>query len=351
MSIPKGPQDLTPQWLTQALRESGTIQEASVLSFTVDAIGQEEGITGQLARLTLAYDIQERDAPRTLVAKSPTPRTKGMHWRGREVLFYQQIADHIEMPTPHCHFAGFDETGHSVLLLEDLAPARGGDPITRDNLPKAELAICELAKLHAAWWDDPRLDEMDWLNRLDGAQVEEIMRPRWDPFLHRAGHRLPDKTVIESLRKHLAYVTDQLYEPPPRTFRHNDYQPNNLLFATPQGGVPFAVIDWGNVSHGRGTFDVAFYMCRGAPPQERRAIETGLLETYHTTLVENGVQGYALDQCIDDYRLSTLFVLARTGYIIAGNLSPTHQRRFVDTLLPRAYAAVTDLDAVELLSD
>jgi len=67
----------------------------------------------------------------------------------------------------------------------------------------------------------------------------------WDPFLQLAGHRLPDREAIERLRRHIAYVTDQLYGIPPRTFRHDDDQPNNLFFAMPQGGIPFTVIDWG----------------------------------------------------------------------------------------------------------
>ena len=175
------------------------------------------------------------------------------------------------------------------------------------------------------------------------------MARRWDPFLQRAGHRVPDRQVIDRLHKHFASVADRLYRQPPRTLLHGDYQPNNLFFATPQGGVPFAVIDWQLLSHGCGVLEVAFLLCRGAPLEERRAVEMGLLETYHTTLVENGVQGYTSEQCFDDYRLSMLSNLIRTVSMIGGRLSPIHQHRFLDIYLPRIYAAVTDLDAVELL--
>lgn len=284
-----------------------------------------------------------------LVAKFPAPRAKGVDWRGREVLFYQQIADQIEMPTPHCTYAGFDKEGWSVLLLEDLAPARCGHTITQENLPKAELAIRQLARFHAAWWEDPRLDEMDWLARLDGAQFEQLVKPRWDPFLQRAGHKLPDKEAVARLQRHLAYVADRIFGQPPRTLLHNDYQPNNLFFATLEGGVPFAVIDWQLVGYGHGAHEIAYYLCRGTPAQERRAIEMGLLKTYHTTLVENGVHGYTFEQCLDDYRLSTLFNLVRTGSMIGQQLSSFHERRYVDIFLPRAYAAVCDLDAWDLL--
>lgn len=45
MRVPAGPEDLTAQWLTQALWISGTIQKAKVLSVRADAVGQEKGIT------------------------------------------------------------------------------------------------------------------------------------------------------------------------------------------------------------------------------------------------------------------------------------------------------------------
>ena len=347
MDIPHGPADLSPGWLTGALRETGTIQEASVLSFQADALSQDKGVTGQLARLTLEVDFQEEGAPRTLIAKFPIPRLN----LGREVLFYQQIADQIEMRTPRCYYADDKQMDASVLLLEDLAPARSGGTNTLHDLPKVEHAVRELARMHAAWWEDPRLEAMDWLRRLDGAHFELTMKPLWDPFLQQAGNRLPDREAIGRLRSNTAYVIDHIWGQPPRTLLHGDFQSDNLFFATPQGGVPFAVIDWQGVGHGRGTYDVAFYLCRGAPPQERRAIEMRLLEIYHTALVESGVQGYTLDQCIDDYRLSMLSILARTGVIIGRYLHefPQLKHRFLDVCLPRSWAAVSDLHAVQLL--
>jgi aminoglycoside/choline kinase family phosphotransferase len=301
-------------------------------------------------RLALEYDLPDERAPQTLVAKFPRPSPGRPNWRGREILFYEQFADQIEMPVPRCYFVDADQ-GYSVLLLEDLTPARNGDPITRATLSNAELAVRELARFHATWWEDPRLERMAWLARFDGARLERMMAGRWDPFLRRAGHRVPNRHVIDRLQKHFASIADRLYCEPPRTLLHGDYQPNNLFFATPQGGNPFTVIDWQLLSHGCGVLEVAFLLCRGTPLDERREIEMRLLGTYHTTLVENGVRAYTFEQCFDDYRLSMLSSLIRTVSMIGGRLSPIHQPRFLDIFLPRIYAAVIDLDAVDLLPE
>ena len=68
-------------------------------------------------------------------------------------------------------------------------------------------------------------------------------------------------------------------------------------------------------------------------------------------LVENGVQGYTFEQCFDDYRLAMLSNLIRTVSMIGGRLDPIHQPRFLDIFLPRIYAAVIDLNAIELLPE
>jgi len=57
MKIPFAPRALTYEWLAYALRETGTINQAKVKLFATTALGDEQGITGQLVRLALSYDI------------------------------------------------------------------------------------------------------------------------------------------------------------------------------------------------------------------------------------------------------------------------------------------------------
>jgi Ser/Thr protein kinase RdoA (MazF antagonist) len=165
--------------------------------------------------------------------------------------------------------------------------------------------------------------------------------------------RLPCEDLIARLRANIADLQDRVFHRAPRTLLHGDYQPDNLFFATPEGGVPFAVIDWQALSRGRGAYDVAFFLCRSTPTKEaRRAVEMDLLETYHTTLVESGVEGYTRENCVDDYRLSMLSLFARSAVTLAAmapSLSSAQKSQYLDVWLPCQYAAVTDLDAADLL--
>ena len=64
VSIPASMADITPEWLTAALRANGHIS-GSVSSAEKVTIGQGVGILGELARITLTYDRVEPKGPQT----------------------------------------------------------------------------------------------------------------------------------------------------------------------------------------------------------------------------------------------------------------------------------------------
>src|SRR5438477_10985705 len=136
VSYPTAPMQVTSEWLTRALRESGAIGGASVTSHRAKVIGEGVGFMGQLAHISLDYDRGEPDAPRSLIAKFPAAAQENrdlamyFHFYEREVGFYQHIGGKMALRTPRCYFNAFDpSTGDFVLLLEDLAPAVVGDQV------------------------------------------------------------------------------------------------------------------------------------------------------------------------------------------------------------------------------
>src|SRR3989304_1630112 len=69
--LPAGPQELTADWLTSALRETGTISNSAVTGLDHEIIGEGVGVLGQLARFNLTYDSPEAGAPKSLIGKFP----------------------------------------------------------------------------------------------------------------------------------------------------------------------------------------------------------------------------------------------------------------------------------------
>ena len=365
LEIPGGPGELTPDWLTRALCETGTIGDTAVTSFDMNPnIAAGTGFMGQLARVTLHYDSPEERAPRSLIAKFPTPVPENrqiadlFRFYEIETRFYEQIAGEVELRTPRCYYNARDaETSDFVLLLEDLAPARVGDQLAGCSVEQAELALRELAKFHATWWEHPRLAELDWLpftnEPVRARLAEAAYQQAWGPFVEQFGNQVPGSILAlgERFGENVVNLISRLSEPP-RTIMHGDYRLDNLFFATPEGGEPLAVIDWQIMSRGRGIFDVAYFMTGALPPVDRKAKELDLLKMYHRILRENGAQGYEFDQCLHDYRASTLFCWLY-AVIVLGTLDVANERGLAlfTTNLQQSVAAITDLNAGELLPD
>ena len=352
-NVPNGPGAITTDWLTFVLRESGTLVHANVTSIQVAPLGRGNG---QLVRLTVEYDCEETTAPHTLIAKFPAanPMTRSL-WTQlgfyeNEVRFYQHLAETSELRTPRCYHCTIDDhSGNSVLLLEDLAPARDSWLNMDCSLEDAALAVCEIAKLHARWWERIETAGLHWLSSLDAEHYRKLqgqLQEQWEPFVVKLGDVMPPKllAVGDALRKKLAETVSQLGTQP-RTLIHYDFHVGNMLFAAAEGKVPFAVVDWEFMRQGRGTPDLARFVGLNLPIDRRRSEEQAILEIYHATLVDHGVQRYSYDQCFDDYRLSMLDCLTRS-FIMAGALDAHDLRTMKVT---RYGTAALDLNADEFI--
>jgi aminoglycoside/choline kinase family phosphotransferase len=277
----------------------------------------------------------------------------------REVNFYEQVAEQVELRTPRCYFSAFEPSnGDYLLLLEDLAPAQVGDQVAGCSAKHVQLAISELAKFHATWWKSPELDKLDWMPGYDAEwyiqAVEDGYAQAWQPFVEFTKDYLTPELadVCKRYGNCVRKVMNMVGREMPTTIVHGDYRLDNLFFASPEGGPPFAVIDWQISAKGGGIFDVGYFVGGTLAEAERKATERDLVKLYHDTLVQNGVKGYSFDQCWEDYRLSALFLLTYS-VIALGSLDHANERgvELFTTISKRTLAAITDLNSAELLPE
>lgn len=364
-SIPAGPGALTPEWLTRALRSTGTITDAMVTSCHIELFGEGKGFSGQIARIGLSYDIAEASTPASIIAKfqfsplEPDIRAAVFQSRmyEREFRFYRDVAKDIALRTPRMYYGALQhETGACVLLLEDLAPAETLNMLEGCTAEDAALVLRHLATFHAAWWEHPRLDVMDWLPAFD-EQAENDQRQysqAWELFLKKVGDLLPEGIVPLGARlKHHVAAVKRFLGRHPRTFLHGDFHLHNLLFDSTPGARSLTVIDWQACSRGRATRDIVHFLVTGLPPDQRRAHERGLLQQYHTILTEHGVEEYSFEQCLHDYRFTMLDELYFLVMVLAHVDFSVNEAagRIRDMAIERVGAAILDHHAGELLQE
>ena len=363
-TFPTAIEALTADWLTETLRSNGTIQSATITQLRHEPIGDIEGFMGEISRLFLTYDRPEEDAPQTLIAKFPTNDLKLRaalavnRLYEREIRFYQDVANKIKMRIPRCYFSAIDGSGqNTLLLLEDMAPARVGDQIAGCSLAEAKLAIIDLAKLHAAFWDSPLLQTFDWarvISSPDRMNPEEYQQKKWPAFYEKLKPLLSDVIVDVTVEygKLMSKIAQRMRERP-QTMIHGDYRLDNLFFGQPDKGVgvPFAAIDWQTMKLGSGTCDLAYFLSDNLEIELRRQEEQNLLHLYHRTLLEHGVQDYQIEQCLADYRLSFFFrvhILVEGGFLF--DFSDRRQADLMVVRLKRLSAILEDQDILGLLS-
>ena len=284
-----GPDDVTAAWLAERLGgEVGGVR--------TERIG--DGLVGLNLRVMLVDAAPE--LPRSVVLKLPsldeTSRATGVALRNyeREVKFYRQLADTVDIRVPHCHHGEWDEgSGDFVLVLEDMSPAAQGDQIAGCSLSQAESAVSELARLHGPRWNDEQLHDVDWLGRRiaseDGLQLAmlwSMMYPGFETTF--AGHLTVD--ALDLVRQFGPVVTQWAEgHSGPLAVTHGDFRLDNLLFGTDAGGPPLTTVDWQTPGHGHPVGDLSYFCGAGLLPEERRLHERDLADLYASGLGEYGV--------------------------------------------------------------
>jgi hypothetical protein len=347
MPFPTTPTDLTTEWLGDALG-------ARVSSFTVEPIGVGVGLVCDLVRVRVEHD---GDGPTSVIAKFPSPSEENrfvalvLNMYGRETRFYRELACDTPLSAPRCHAVEHDpEADEFVLLLEDLDGARVVDQIAGIGLADAQLAIDQLARLHARWWNDPALESVPRL--CDSPYPEAVSAAfagAWGPIQEICdGLITPDVRELGDRFAELIPTLMAKLSEPPWTLSHGDYRLDNLFFSD-DPTRPLVVIDWQLYDRSRGPRDLSYLLSQSMEPDARAVCERALVERYIGRLAAQGITGYDVGTAWADYRLATLFDLVYP-VIAGGGLALVNERAvaLVRTLFTRFVAAFEHLDCAAI---
>lgn len=343
LPIPLTPSEVTPAWLTAALRAAG-LDGAEVRSVTDSHV---QSLTSTMHRLHIEYARVDTTYPATLIWKRSSidsaVRTAFGGPRGgyeREVRFYHDLAPRIGTRVPHCYLAQYDvATDDHVLLLEDCAPThRAGELLEMRSVSDTAAALREIALLHCADWDvspaasDASLDTA-LANFLDN---RESARSFLDETVGidtvRALDAFADGFVTRGVRLNAG----------PQTTLHADTHQANMMFPLdPADRV--VLVDWQGWRTGAPARDLGRCLVLMLSTEDRRAAERELVAEYCAGLRANGVE-YDETQALADYRIG-----AANQWIWAVNFTRRRAvwdevtRAAMPSMIRRSAAAALDL--------
>jgi len=309
---------ITPAWLTAVL--CGDVSLAEVLGF--DVVASSSG-THQRHRLALTYNDAGRRGglpPAVFVKSLPTLVTRmigGYNGTARvEGRFYSRVRPELELEAPVGYHSAFDPRSLAcVNLIEDLVATKGAtfcDHRTVVTKAMAESMVDLLARLHAHFYDNPRLDtDLRWLADYPTWFRVGAQKMRTEHYTAKAIDRAAAVIPAAVLDRRdeiwpAILATVRIHETGPRAFLHSDVHIGNW-YRTADGAM--GLCDWQCPSKGHWSRDVAYAIGTALRPDDRRAWERELLCRYVERLEEHAGVRVAVSEAWDYYRQQMLHAL------------------------------------------
>jgi len=352
LPIPAGVAAITSDWLTGVLRPS--IGPAGrVASFESTRIGEGVGFLGELARVSPRYDGPVAEgAPASVIVKLPTqvPEPRGMAallgFYEREVGFYRDLAGEVGVRIPTCYHADFEPADSDfALVLEDVQGASTGDQMASCSLDQAKLAVRELARLHARWWQSPRLSSYSWLpsaghpfyqvlkmGHLQNLSVfNDQFAGQFDPMITRCANALGER--------YDDYL-DGLFDRP-LTLAHSDFRLDNMMFGAPGSPEEFVLLDWQLCQQSVGALDLQYFISSNLKKDVIERHTEDLLAVYYEQLRGAGVSNYSWSELQEDYARTSLML---GFYLVTGmaSLSPEAYNDRGNALIETLFGTLAD---------
>ncbi len=362
-ALPPMPTGITPDWLTDVLHSNGTLaSDISITAIRREQVGEGVGMMSELSRLVPTYSApptgDATQAPASFIAKYPSQNPTNrqvamtMNLYEREVRYFAELDSLTTAISPATYLTELDGDNF-IILMEDMADYTVGDQIIGATLAQTETAIDELAKLHAAFWQN--VADIAWIphvsNSYHATNLQNFATGGWDNMVATFGEFLPAHFVArkDDLQGSIAALQAHA-DRPPITLAHGDFRMENLLYGNKPGHHPIAIIDWQGPLLGRGMQDVTLLMGQSTQTDVRRAHERTLLQRYLDGLAALGVTGYEFDQAWDDYRHTHLHNWTYTT-VVAGTLDASNDRAFawMSQMIKRQVATTLDLELLDLL--
>lgn len=353
--VPTGASNITPVWLTAILQRD--FPRARVQSLC--HLGAHAGTTDR-ARIGVTYDHRGTGAapPSSVFVKTAPLDAKTrlfvnlMRLGSTEVRFYQEIAVGVPVERPRVfHAQVHGRAQRFVLVFEDLVErsARFTDVAADTTLDEARLVMRELGRLHAHFWDSPRLrSDLAWLKSRDhnsNTRIERLLCARAVPLaLKRFAELVPLELRVAAPRIMAARDSlEDAWARGPLTLIHGDAHVGNLYFLPSTVGF----LDWQVVQRGQGMRDVSYFLINSLPTETRQTHQRDLIGLYLVTLRDHGIAVPDFEAAWEQYRLHAIYAWIAT--IVTAAAATLQVEKIVRAALARSSAAVMELDALGAL--
>ena len=355
-AIPHAASEIDPKWM-RAMIDNSSIKLPRLEIVKSKPIG--EGGVGTTVQLDVMYNAAPGDNPSTFICKlcADTPeRVNAAAESGinlTEINALKLLNEDQTVHVPALYYSDLDESGaYPVLIMEDLSQAGElGNQVAGCSIVQADAVFEEFSKLHAHYWQSDDLKTVDWLrDRVRATPVVDAMYQAGLPALReRLGERVSEENyaLVEQFAPYAAKWYSAGFKR--QTLTHTDARADNIIFVPDAEGHPNAyLIDWATATFADPSLDTAYFLNGSVSVEDRRNIETRLIET-HTQRLQDVDATYTLDEAWENYRLN--MVSGLLGTVVGAMYIPRTPAKddLLAALTERNCAAVLDWESMKAI--
>ena len=348
MSIPKHPDDITPEWLREHLGWN-------VTDVQVHEIGAGIGVSSAVYRARLTGT----DVPPTVVVKltaidpAAAFTSTVLKMYRREAAFFNGLAGDVPVRVPAGYYGEVSDDGADfVVVMEDLAGNRMLDQTQVMSDADAERCIDTLAVWHANWWRniEGKCESgvaVALSDPIYPAMLPGLFDEGWAKLCSSA-HCVPPEALQAVGPKYAEAVEGMLQtlSQGPLTLLHGDFRTDNMMFDADDNLI---LMDFQLIGVGAAAYDIAYFI--GSCLDVDAAGERALYDRWITGLIAGGVPEADLDDMWEKYRVAALFCLVYPVVASRGmDLDVPREQALVNVMMSRQARGAVDLDWMSLLA-
>lgn len=280
-ALPLHFEEVTPQWLSQALGRAFPGVQVAAARRDRDRFG-----TAASARFELDYADRagHADLPASVYVKGGfDDKWRRRVWQAlhQEVRFYGELAAQVPVNLPKCWFQGLNDEPQGVLVMEDITRrgVRFGMNLARVSADDVASVLQQAALMHARWWGSSPLE------RLAGWGEPQRVYLRWSfraGFWDELAARPHGGLLVSALRDSATALRAlhrlwEIMDAKPRTLLHGDLHGGNVFYER-DGRAGF--LDWQLVFAGCWAHDMSWIITTAFDVEQRRAHEADMIRHY-----------------------------------------------------------------------
>jgi hypothetical protein len=354
--VPNSVAEISAPWLEDALRTADGLVDERIAHIEVRPIGAGVGFLSSVAAVNLTYERPCPGAPASVVVKlepvagvfRDAERQSGAF--EREVRFYRDVSRHAGARVPQCYFA-LSSTEGSVLVLEDLTHLQCGDQVRGMRHSEVVATVRQIGRLHANYWNNERLNALDWLPDHDQFWREGY-EDNWSDFAREYEVRIGSEGLAlgERVLHHFDWLKQQVADRP-SVLIHSDLRADNVILGAQGTQDASVILDWQLITKSMAAIDPTRLFGGSEPASQRKGHHLEVFAAWHETLLSAGVSNYEFDEALTDFKLGALYnlLVPVKAHGFSSSFTDARAYQLLDAATERIFVSAIELDAQSML--